>query len=183
MTDRLTPNVTRPGSHDATRVLAQQRFRELVESVGVKRYAQSLGVSTRQVNRILSGAQPNPVERLIQCLQSAVPEVGDRVLDSICQEMGGHFVRHEGLDDAIVNAVKECAEAIAAISDGEVTDDDAREVREAISALTGIIVARRREKRKPHASPSPGASDPAAPAAPSSNHKNQSTGRIEPGLP
>ena len=40
--------------------------------------------------------------------------VGDRVLDFVCQEMGGHFVRHEALDDAAVNAVKECAEAIAA---------------------------------------------------------------------
>ncbi len=148
MSDRMTNRTSRHPTHDSTGEIAQQRFRELVESVGVKRYAQSLGVTTRQINRILSGAQPNPVERIIHCLESAEPEVGDRVLDSICQEMGGHFVRHEGLDDAVVNAVKECAEAIAAISDGEVTDDDAREVREAISALTGIIIARRNEKKK-----------------------------------
>ncbi|HRP63063.1 MAG TPA: hypothetical protein PK400_07220 [Phycisphaerales bacterium] len=123
---------------------ALQLFAQLVESTGVKRFATAMGLSTRQINRMLSGAQPNPVERLIRAVQSAEATVGDRVLDEICQEMGGHFVRHEGLDLAIVNAVKECAEAIAAISDGQVTESDIREIREAISALTSIILARKR---------------------------------------
>ncbi len=118
-----------------------RRFAELVNSVGVKRFAQSLGLSTRQINRILASAQPNPVERLLRSLQSAEPEAGDRVLDFICQEMGGHFVRHEAFDDATVNAVKECAEAIAAISDGQISDLDLREIREAISALSGLIMS------------------------------------------
>ena len=126
-------------ANDPLRDEALRRFAELVNSVGVKRFAQSLTLSTRQVNRILSGAQPNPVERLLRCLQSAAPEVGDRVLDFVCQEMGGHFVRHEAFDDATVNAVKECAEAIAAISDGHVSDLDLREIREAISALSALI--------------------------------------------
>jgi len=120
------------------------RFAELVESVGVKRFAQSMGLSTRQINRMLGGAQPNPVDRIIRALQASEAEIGDRVLDFICQEMGGHFVRHEGLDDAAVNAVKECAEAIAAISDGDISQVDVREVREAISALTALILALRR---------------------------------------
>jgi hypothetical protein len=118
-----------------------RRFASLVESVGVKRFAGSLDLSTRQVNRILAGAQPNPVERLIRSLQSSDADSGDRVLDYICQEMGGFFVRHETLDDASVNAVKECAEAIAAISDGEISELDVREIREAISALSGIIIS------------------------------------------
>lgn len=120
---------------------ALRHFEALVESVGVKRFAAALGLSTRQVNRILAGAQPNPVERLLRCVQGAAPEVGDRVLDYICQEMGGHFVRHEALDDAAVNAVKECAEAIAVISDGHITDLDVREIREAISALSSLILS------------------------------------------
>ena len=120
---------------------ALRRFADLVSSVGVKRFAQSLGLSTRQINRILAGAQPNPVERLLRSLQSAEPEIGDRVLDFICQEMGGHFVRHEAFDEATVNAVKECAEAIAAISDGEVSELDVKEIREAISALSGLIMS------------------------------------------
>ena len=119
------------------------RFASLVESVGVKRFATSLGLSTRQVNRILAGVQPNPVERLIRSLQSADAESGDHVLDYICQEMGGHFVRHEAFDDAMVNAVKECAEAIAAISDGQITELDVTEIREAISALSGLIMSLR----------------------------------------
>ena len=120
---------------------ASRRFADLVNSVGVKRFAQSLGLSTRQINRILAGAQPNPVERLLRSLQSAEPEIGDRVLDYVCQELGGHFVRHEAFDEATVNAVKECAEAIAAISDGQVSELDIQEIREAISALSGLIMS------------------------------------------
>jgi hypothetical protein len=55
--------------------------------------------------------------------------------------MGGHFVRHEAFDTATINAVKECAEAIAAISDGQISDLDLREIREAISALSGLILS------------------------------------------
>lgn len=117
------------------------RFAELVESVGVKRFAMSLGISTRQVNRMLAGSQPNPVDRLIRSLQAAEPETGDRVLDHVCAELGGHFVRHESVDAAAVNAVRECAEAIAAISDGSISDVDVTEVREAISALSSLILA------------------------------------------
>lgn len=126
---------------DSIREEALRRFTELVGSVGVKRFAQSLNLSTRQVNRILAGAQPNPVERLLRSLQSADPEIGDRVLDFVCQEMGGHFVRHEAFDAATINAVKECAEAIAAISDGQVSDLDLKEIREAISALSGLLMS------------------------------------------
>jgi hypothetical protein len=127
--------------NDPLREEATRRFADLVDSVGVKRFAQSLGLSTRQINRILAGAQPNPVERLLRSLQGAEAEIGDRVLDFVCQEMGGHFVRHEAFDEATVNAVKECAEAIAAISDGQISELDVKEIREAISALSGLIMS------------------------------------------
>ncbi len=132
----------------------------MVESAGVKRFATSLGVSTRQINRMRSGAQPNPIERFIRCMQAADPEVGDKILDFVCQEMGGHFVRMESLDGAVVNAVKECAEAIAAISDGNVCDLDIREVREAISALTALTMSIRdqRDRRQRGDNPPPAAS-------------------------
>ena len=90
-----TPNEQMPQTREA-----QRHFSALVDSTGIKRFAGSLGISTRQINRILSGAQSNPIERLVRSLQSATPEVGDHVLDFICQEMGGHFVRHEAIDDA-----------------------------------------------------------------------------------
>jgi hypothetical protein len=138
-----------PSLHDE----ALEHFRDLVESIGVKSFAGSLRLSTRQVNRILAGVQPNPVERLVRSLQSVPAETGDRVLDYICQEMGGHFVRHEAIDDASVNAVKECAEAIAAISDGQISEMDVREIREAISALYGLIMSLREGKVLPNGSP------------------------------
>ena len=135
--------------HDPLKDDALRRLAELVESVGVKRFAMSMDLSTRQINRILAGVQPNPVERLIRCLQSAEAERGDRVLDYVCQEMGGHFVRHEAIDDATVNAVRECAEAIAAISDGHVSELDIKEIREAISALSSVILSLRRSRKGP----------------------------------
>ena len=132
--------MTEPPSTDPSNEEALRHFADLASDVGVKRFAQALQISTRQVNRILSGAQPNPVERLLRALQSADPESGDRVLDYLCQEMGGHFVRHESLTEATGNAVKECAEAIVAISDGQLTEMNVKEVREAISALIGLIM-------------------------------------------
>lgn len=135
MNDHLDPNADLNA-----RGLAH--FRALVESVGVKKFAQSLELSTRQVNRILAGVQPNPVERLVRSLQSAQPDVGDRALDFVCQEVGGYFIRQEAtLDAAASSAVRECAEAIAAISDGEITEIDEREVREAIGALLALLRA------------------------------------------
>lgn len=125
-----------------------KHFASLVNSTGIKQFAQSVDLSTRQVNRVLSGSQPNPIERTIRCILAAPPEVGDMVIDFICQELGGHFVREEALNEAAVNAVKECAEAIAAISDGQVHDRDVREIRDAISALSGLIVSLRHASRK-----------------------------------
>ena len=122
------------------------RFAELVESVGVKRFAASLGITTRQVNRILSGVQPNPIARLIRGLQAATPEAGERTLDFIAAEMGGHFVPRLEEDAAMTSAIKEAAEAIAALSDGDVDDDDRREIREAISALESVLRAKRQER-------------------------------------
>lgn len=118
---------------------AQSHFSAMVESVGIKKFSSGIGLSTRQVNRILVGAQPNPVHRLIRCIQSCTPEAGDAVLDFLCKEAGGHFVRDEGsLDSAASNAVKECAEAIAAISDGRIRPVDEKEIREAIAALIAL---------------------------------------------
>lgn len=130
---------------DDLTVESQRRFRDLVESVGVKRFAASLNLTTRQVNRMLSGAQPNAIDRLIRSLQAAEPDAGDHVLDYICQEMGGHFVRFESMSTAQMNAVKECAEAIAAISDGQISESDIREIREAISALASVKLSMTRQ--------------------------------------
>lgn len=127
---------------------AAAHFRKMVESVGVKRFASEMGLSTRQINRILSGAQPNPIERMMSCLLCCDPEIGDAALDFICGEMGGHFVREEAIESASMNAVKECAEAIAAISDGEISKLDEVEIREAVQALISLARAVREARQK-----------------------------------
>lgn len=127
---------------------ASAYFRRMVESVGVKRFSACMDLSTRQINRMLSGAQPNPVERIVRSLQSCHPDVGDEALSFVCQEAGGQFVKDEAgdIDAAGVNAVRECAEAIAAISDGHVSRVDEDEVREAIAALTALLHVVREER-------------------------------------
>ncbi len=144
-------------------------FRRMVESVGVKRFATSMGLSTRQINRMLSGVQPNPVERLVRCLQSSEAEVGDEALGYICQEAGGVFVKDEtDLDAAAVNAVRECAEAIAAISDGQISRVDEREIRDAIGALTALLRVR---------TGGPASTDPTPTPAPVNIHRVGGAGR------
>ena len=75
------------------------------------------------------------------------PEIGDQTLDFICREMGGHFVRHLNNDESITEAVRECAEAIAVMSDGTLTGEDVKEVREAISALSSVLTSVAERKR------------------------------------
>jgi hypothetical protein len=119
---------------------ADHHLKIMVDSVGVKAFAESVGLSTRQINRILASAQPNPLVRTVRFLQSCDAQAGDQAIAFLCKEIGGHFIREEStLDDAKVNAVKECAEAIAAISDGKMTKPDQREVREAIAALCSLL--------------------------------------------
>lgn len=129
-----------PSENTAFDDRAMELFRAMVDSVGVKRFASAMTLSTRQVNRMLAGAQPNPVERILRCVQAASPETGDAAIDSICQELGGYFVRYStDAKSATDQAVKEAAEAIAAISDGHVNSHDEKEIREAISALISLL--------------------------------------------
>ena len=132
---------------ETLRIACRERFAALVESVGVKRFSGAMGLSTRQVNRILNGVQPNPFERVIRSLHAAEFEAGDAAIDFLCGELGGHFVRRLDGEAAVVNAVKECAEAIAALSDGEVDGADRREIREAIAALEAVLASHRSPTR------------------------------------
>jgi len=118
---------------------AQELFEALVESVGVKAFAANMRLSTRQIHRMLNGAQPEPLGRLVEALCAAEPDEARAALDHVCGRMGGYFVRAiDNLDVAHVNAVKECAEAIVAISEGHSPRVEIKEIREAISALATL---------------------------------------------
>ena len=73
-------------------IRSDELFEALVDSVGVKAFAVNLGVSSRQVHRMLSGAQPNPVRRVRDALASGDGMVATTTLDYLCQEHGGYFV-------------------------------------------------------------------------------------------
>ena len=118
---------------------AQELFEALVESVGVKAFAANMDLSTRQIHRMLSGAQPEPLGRAVDALRAAEPDEAQAALDHVCSRMGGYFIRSiDNLDVAHVNAVKESAEAIVAISEGKSPRIEIKEIREAIAALAAL---------------------------------------------
>jgi len=117
----------------------EELFEAMVESVGVKAFAADMGLSTRQIHRMLNGVQPNPVSRIAACMACCEGFTADGVLDFLCQQRGGYFVAMpQSLAEANLNAVKEAAEAIVAISEGDSVDITVREIREAISALAAL---------------------------------------------
>jgi hypothetical protein len=114
-------------------------FEAMVESVGVKAYAANMGLSSRQVHRMLNGAQPNPIRRMALALVAGASPAGHAALDCLCRRMGGYFVRlTEDLSSANVNAVTESAEAIVAISEDRSPRITVKEIREAIAALAAL---------------------------------------------
>jgi hypothetical protein len=114
-------------------------FEAMVESVGIKAFAAGMGLGTRQVHRMLNGTQPNPIARFVEAMKACEGLTAQASVDYVCRAAGGYFVRHlERLDQASVNAVKEAAEAIVAISEGEAPKMEIKEIREAISALAAL---------------------------------------------
>ncbi len=114
-------------------------FGEMVESVGVKAFAGEMSLSTRQIHRMLNGTQPNPVARFHDAVNACEGFTGDAVMDHLCRVRGGYFMRIlENLAAANVNAVKESAEAIIAISEGRSVRVTIKEIREAIAALAAL---------------------------------------------
>lgn len=86
---------TNPRGYDAARRdLAV--FERMVRATGTPRYSERIGLVRRQVNRMLSCAQPNPVNRLLIAIEAADPEAGREVIEYICQELGGRFVPDDG---------------------------------------------------------------------------------------
>jgi len=130
-------------------IRCDELFEALVDSVGVKAFAANLHLSARQVHRMLSGAQPNPVTRLCEALAAGDGFAATATLDLLCQRWGGHFVESaDNLAGANVNAIKEAAEAIVAITEGRSVRMTVKEIREAISALTALE-RHLREKQNP----------------------------------
>ena len=80
--------MAKPDKPDALSLECRNHFAQLVSSRGVKAFSGCLGLTTRQVNRMLGGDQPNPIERLIRWLQSAEPECRRPGHDFICRNMG-----------------------------------------------------------------------------------------------
>ncbi|HOF19270.1 MAG TPA: hypothetical protein PK082_10205 [Phycisphaerae bacterium] len=117
----------------------EELFEAMVESVGVKMFASRMGLSTRQIHRMLNGVQPNPIARMSEALSACEGLTADAAMDYLCKRRGGYFLQFpDNLSDANVNAVKESAEAIVAISEGRSVHITIREIREAIAALAAL---------------------------------------------
>ncbi len=117
----------------------EQLFEAMVESVGPKAFAAEMSLSTRQIHRMLNGAQPNPISRFCDAIAATGLHETEAAVDFICKRQGGYFVRRpDGLHSANLNAVKESAEAIVAITEGRSPTITVKEIREAIEALAAL---------------------------------------------
>ena len=120
-------------------IRCDQLLEAMVESVGIKAFTAGLGVSTRQVHRMLNGSQHNPLRRFCDVLLSCDSSQAEAALSHICREVGVYWVRvPQSLEVANLNAVREAAEAIVAITEGRSIDVAVNEIREAIAALSAL---------------------------------------------
>ncbi|MFB3891756.1 MAG: hypothetical protein ACE15C_07005 [Phycisphaerae bacterium] len=114
-------------------------FEAMVESVGVKAFAAAIGVTARQVHRMLSGAQANPLARFCDAMGACTRQAAEAVLSDLCRRQGVYWIRvPESLKAANLNAVKESAEAIVAITEGRSIQTEVNEIRQAIAALSAL---------------------------------------------
>jgi hypothetical protein len=103
-------------------------FESLVRETGLARFCDSIRLVRRQVNRMLSGAQPNPVNRMIATVQAAEHNAAQRVMGYVCQQVGGAFVPAPTATDPAerraVEALSRCAVAAAGQPAGSAHSDD-----------------------------------------------------------
>lgn len=66
-------------------------FETLVRKTGTAEFCKRIGLVRRQVNRMISGAQPNPVNRLLVTIEAGEPEVARQTIEYLCRELGGRF--------------------------------------------------------------------------------------------
>ncbi|MGP1347736.1 MAG: hypothetical protein ACTS3F_13850 [Phycisphaerales bacterium] len=69
-----------------------EQFEALVQSVGVHGYAARVGLHRRQINRMRSGAQPNPINRLLLALEAATPDARKSAAEYLCAQLNARFV-------------------------------------------------------------------------------------------
>lgn len=114
-------------------------FEAMVESAGIKAFAANMNLSTRQIHRMLNGTQPNPLRRFCEMMLACGTKPAESILSYVCRQMGVYWIRvPENLRAAHVNAVRESAEAIAAIAEGRPSKAAVKDIREAIAALAAL---------------------------------------------
>lgn len=117
----------------------EEIFEAMVESVGIKAFAANMGISTRQVHRMLNGAQPNPLDRFCRTMKSCDGKAAEQALSHVCRQSGVYWIRVPvSMKAANLDAVKEAAQAIVAITEDRSITVEVREIREAIAALAAL---------------------------------------------
>jgi hypothetical protein len=104
---------------------------------------------------MLNGAQPNPLDRFCDIMKACDAKTAQRALSHVCRQSGVYWVRVPiSMKAANLDAVKEAAQAIVAITEGRSITVEVREIREAIAALAALEkkLDQERTTSKPHAS-------------------------------
>lgn len=67
-------------------------FESVVRETGLVQFCEAIRLVRRQVNRMLSGAQPNPINRMIATIHAAESKAANRAMQYLCEEIGGTFI-------------------------------------------------------------------------------------------
>lgn len=67
-------------------------FESVVRETGLVQFCEAIRLVRRQVNRMLSGAQPNPINRMIATIHAAESKAARRAMQYLCDEIGGSFI-------------------------------------------------------------------------------------------
>ena len=103
-------------------------------------FAQNAGMTTRQLNRIRSGDQPNPFHRAAQWSRLGSDETANRLVSMVCEANDGFFIQEGGSDSTnIEDTIQKAADVIKGLADGSLDEEDRRLVREAVAAMIGLL--------------------------------------------
>ena len=116
------------------------RLSDHIDVLGTIGFAQKAGMTTRQLNRIRSGDQPNPFHRAAEWSRLGSADTANQLVSMVCEANDGFFIQEGGSDATnIEDTIQKAADVIKGLADGSLDDEDRRLVQEAVAAMIGLL--------------------------------------------
>ena len=111
-----------------------------IDVLGTSGFAEQASMTTRQLNRIRSGDQPNPFHRAAEWSRLGTVESATILVSMVCEANDGFFIQEGGNNTTnIEDTIQKAADVIKGLADGSLDDGDRRLVQDAIAAMIGLL--------------------------------------------